>query len=367
MSGVTLLSLLGIQLPIIQAPMAGISTPALAAAVSNAGGLGFLGLGAATASGARAQIRETRALTEKPFGVNVFCHKPAILDEERIARWLEWLAPQFAQFGKAPPASLREIYMSFQVDRAMQDLLLGERPAVVSFHFGVPPPDTIRLLKRAGIVLMATATSLEEAHAIARTDIDVIVAQGGEAGGHRGIFDPEGLDEELATLALTRLLVKHTTKPIIAAGGIMDGAGIAAMLALGAQAAQLGTAFVTCSESAADDEYRRALASTESRRTVFTVTISGRKARGLVNRFTALDDLQARPAVPDYPLAYDAGKALRAAAKASGVEGYGAHWAGQGAWMTRPMPAAALVELLSAELQAAIAAVAATRNTRTSS
>jgi len=337
--------------------MAGVSTPALAAAVSNAGGLGFLGLGSATATDARTRIRETRARTDNRFGVNVFCHQPATADEARDARWLDWLAPQFSQFGKSPPACLREIYSSFLEDSAMQAVLLEERPAVVSFHFGIPSVDTIRALKCAGIVLLATATSLQEAQAIAHTDIDAIVAQGREAGGHRGIFDPRAVDEELDTLSLTALLAGRVATPIIAAGGIMDGAGIAAALAAGAQAAQLGTAFVACPESAIDDEYRRALTGGGARDTVFTSSISGRKARGLVNRFTALDSLPTRPAVPDYPLAYDAGKALYAAARARGVDGYGAHWAGEGARMTRPMPAAALVQVLAAELRAAIPAV----------
>ena len=240
----TLLRKLGITKPIIQAPMAGVSTPAMAAAVSNAGGLGSLGVGATNAEGARKMIRDTRTLTSRPFNVNLFCHAPAVADAVREARWLEWLAPQFARFGAVPPKALREIYTSFVDDPAMLAMLLEERPAVVSFHFGLPPAAAIAALQRAGIILLGTATHPHEAWLIAEAGVDAIVAQGIEGGGHRGVFDPAAVDDGLGTFALTRLLVRETDLPVIATGGIMDGAGIAAALALGAQAAQLGTAFV---------------------------------------------------------------------------------------------------------------------------
>lgn len=349
-----LLDRLGIDKPIIQAPMAGVSTPAMAAAVSNAGGLGSLGVGATNAEGARRMIRDTRALTQRPFNVNLFCHAPAVADTEREARWLDWLAPRFAQFGAEPPSTIREIYTSFVADEAMLSMLLQERPAVVSFHFGLPPPQVIAALKRAGIVLLATATHLHEVQAIEDAGVDAIVAQGIEAGGHRGIFDDTIEDDGLGTFALTRLLVRRSRLPVIAAGGIMDGAGIAAALALGAQAAQLGTAFVGCAESAIDAGYRRALLASTDTRTTFTSTISGRTARSLRNRFTALDDDSARPPTPAYPIAYDAGKALHAAAKAKGDYGYGAQWAGQAAPLARALPAAELVDVLHEELTTAL-------------
>ena len=207
--------------------------------------------------------------------------------------------------------------------------------------------------------LIATATNLQEGMAIAGRDITAIVAQGAEAGGHRGSFDPQAGDEYLGTLALTRLLVYRIDRPIIAAGGIMDGAGIAAMLALGAQAAQLGTAFVACPETSIDDAYRRALLA-GAPRTAFTASVSGRLARSLENEFTALDRDPDRPPVPAYPVAYDAGKALHAAAKSRGEFGYGAQWAGQAAPLSRSLPAAHLVETLYLELQAAIAALCKT-------
>jgi nitronate monooxygenase len=348
-----LLTRLGIRSPIIQAPMAGVSTPAMAAAVSNAGALGSLAVGATDAEGARELIRETRARTDRPFNVNLFCHAPATADPAREARWLEWLAPRFRELGAEPPQAIREIYTSFVSDPAMLAMLLEERPAVVSFHFGLPPQSVIVALKRGGILLFATATHPHEAEPIERAGVDAIVAQGIEAGGHRGIFDP-AVDDELGTLALTRLLVRSSALPVIAAGGIMDGAGIAAALALGAQAAQLGTAFVGCPESSIDEGYRRALSSGPSARTALTRSISGRKARSLSNRFTALDGDPGRPAVPDYPIAYDAGKSLHSAARAKGEYGYGAHWAGQAAPLARALPAAQLVRTLEAELDRAL-------------
>jgi nitronate monooxygenase len=244
-----LLERLGIGLPVVQAPMAGVSTPAMAAAVSNAGGLGSIGVGASTPEAAREMIREVRAATGCPFNVNVFCHGPAVPDAAREAAWLERLAPAFARYGAQPPRSLREIYRSFVEDDAMLAVLVEERPRVVSFHFGLPSRERIDALHAAGIVLLATATSLEEGHAVASAGVDAVVAQGYEAGGHRGVFDPDSPDEGLGTLALTRMLVAGLDIPVIAAGGIMDGAGIAACLPLGASAAQLGTAFIACPES----------------------------------------------------------------------------------------------------------------------
>lgn len=346
-----LLSRLGIRLPIIQAPMAGVSTPAMAAAVSEAGGLGSLGVGAMDAEGARKVIRETRALTSKPFNINVFCHVPAKPDAERESAWLKYLGSAFAEFGATPPGALREIYKSFVVDDAMYQMLLEEKPAVVSFHFGLPAQAWIDALKAAGIVLLASATSLHEARQIEAAGIDAIVAQGFEAGGHRGAFDTEAEDEGLGTFALTRVLVARTNLPVVAAGGIMDGAGIAAVLALGAAAAQLGTAFVAASESAADAAYRAALTADETRPTTLTRAISGRAARGFTSRFTRLGTAAGAPAIPDYPVTYDAGKALHAAAKAKGVSEFAAQWAGQAVPLARSMPSAELVAVLERELR----------------
>ena len=186
----SLLERLGVDLPIIQAPMAGTSTPAMAAAVSNAGGLGSIGVGAVDSAGARRMIEDLKALTNKAFNVNVFVHQPAEPDPPRERVWLEALAPIFQRFDAAPPATIGEIYTSFLADTAMQALLLEAKPAVVSFHFGLPPADVIASLKAAGIVLFSSATNLDEAGRAVAAGVDAIVAQGFEAGGHRGTFDP---------------------------------------------------------------------------------------------------------------------------------------------------------------------------------
>jgi nitronate monooxygenase len=349
-----LLHQIGIDLPIVQAPMAGVSTPEMAAAVSNAGGLGSIAVGSVDAETTRQIIAAVRSRTDRPFQVNVFCHRPASVDSAREAAWLARLEPEFARYGGKPPARLTEIYQSFRTDDAKLGVLLAERPAVVSFHFGFPDRDRIEALRAAGIVLLATATSLEEGDAIAAAGIDAVVAQGYEAGGHRGVFDPHAPDDRLGTMALTRLLATKLDIPVIAAGGIMDGAGIAASLALGAAAAQLGTAFIACPESSADAGYRAALANPAAAHTLMTTAISGRPARCLANRFTALGMGVERAAIPDYPIAYDAGKALHAAAKARGEFGYGAQWAGQGAPLARVLPADELVARLQSEMETAL-------------
>lgn len=345
----SLMESLGVPLPIVQAPMAGVSTPELAAVVSNAGALGSIGVAATDAAGAREMIAGVRALCTRPFNVNVFVHQPVQQNDAREKAWLSAMAPLFDRYGAQPPTALRPIYRSFIEDDEMLALLIDTAPAVVSFHFGLPDAGRIRALKDAGCVLLATATNLDEAVAATKAGIDAVVAQGWEAGGHRGVFDPDAPDGRLGTMALTRLLVQRCGSPVIAAGGIMDGRGIRAALDLGAIAAQLGTAFVACPESSADAAYREALAGPAAMSTVMTSAISGRPARGLPNRFTEWGDSVGLPH-PGYPMTYDAGKALIAAAKAAGETGYAAQWAGQGAPLSRNLPAAELVALLSAEL-----------------
>lgn len=346
-----MLEQLGLAIPIIQAPMAGVSTPELAAAVSEAGALGSIGIGATDASGARKMLQELRSRTQRPFNVNVFVHQEPRRNTKREAAWLSALAATFRGFGSEPPSALTNIYNSFAKDDEMLALLLEVRPAVVSFHFGVPEAPRIKALKQAGCFLLATATNLDEAEGTVAAGIDAIIAQGWEAGGHRGTFDPEAQDNRLGTSALTRLLVKRTGLPIVAAGGIMDGSGIRSMLDLGATAAQLGTAFIGCPESAADDAYRAALFSPAAKHTTMTDAISGRPARCLANAFTRLTDgMKLSP--PDYPVAYHAGKALNAAAQAAGNDGFGAQWAGRGAPFARNIPAAELIAALASEMGA---------------
>lgn len=329
-----LLQRLGLAHPIIQAPMAGTSTVTMAAAASNAGALGSLALGASTVAQAREALAQLHALTDKPFNVNVFCHQPAALDAARDAAWIKHLQGHLDEFGGSISLPLKEIYQSFIVDTDMQQLLLEQPPAVVSFHFGLPDAAVIRSLKNAGVFLMATATNLDEARQIEAAGLDAIVAQGIEAGGHRGIFD-EHKDEEIGTFALVRLLATQCRLPVIAAGGIMDGAGIAAALRLGAQAVQLGTAFLLTRESGANAAYRNLLKSSRAQHTRVTAAISGRRARGIVNRFMEEIDTPAAAPILAYPAAYDAGKQLHAMATAKEVHEFGAHWAGQGAALIR--------------------------------
>ncbi|MDP5291266.1 nitronate monooxygenase [Oceanimonas sp. CHS3-5] len=342
-----LLKLLGIRYPLIQAPMAGVSTPELAAAVSNAGGLGSLGIGASSLEDARRQIEQTRRLTDQPFNVNVFCHTPARRDAATEAAWLQHLQPLFAEQGEQPPAQLQEIYLSFNHSPAMQALLIELRPAVVSFHFGLPPAGLLERLHEAGVVTLATATSLEEARAIEAAGVHGVVAQGIEAGGHRGMFDPDVHDQQLSTVELVRLLVNEGRLPVIAAGGIMNGEDMQAMLALGAAAVQLGTAFVACPESAANDGYRQRLLNAGQTR--LTRTLSGRPARGLVNRFIEHGEAAGAPVPPDYPVAYDAAKRLNGAVNRRGCDDFAAHWAGTGVTRARSQPACELVARLAAE------------------
>ncbi|GAB5439613.1 NAD(P)H-dependent flavin oxidoreductase [Falsiruegeria mediterranea] len=343
-------SRLNLQVPIIQAPMAGVSTPAMAASVSTSGGLGSLGVGAATVDGARAMIQEAQSLTDGFINANVFCHRPARADEGLDAAWLERLEVEFASFDATPPPSLSEIYDTFVGNKEMTAMLLETRPGVISFHFGLPTPEQISAFKSQGTYLIASATNLDEARLAESAGMDAIVAQGWEAGGHRGCFDENAPDDRHGTIALTRILVRESKLPVIAAGGIMDGAGVRAALSLGAAAVQLGTAFVACEESSANEAYRKALLGDPAKHTVMTRVISGRPARCLQNRFTRWGQDVSDADVPDYPRTYDAGKSLNSAASAKGEGGYGAQWAGQGAPLARSLPTHELMSALKAEL-----------------
>ena len=318
----------------------------MAAAVNSGGGLGGLAVGHLDAGRAGEAIAATRALTERPFNVNLFCHAPARERPEVEAAWLRGLAPEFERFGAKAPDGLSEIYRSFVEDPEMLRLLLQARPGAVSFHFGLPSAEAVTALKGAGVVLLATATSLEEGLAAQAAGVDFVVAQGYEAGGHRGCFDPSARDLRLSTLALTQWLVRELRLPVIAAGGIMDGAGARAALQVGAVAVQLGTAYIASPESSAAPAHRRSLLE-GSGQTVMTRAISGRPARCLLNLFT---DLPEGLEVPDYPRAYSVGKALHEAASAQGEPGFGAHWASQGAPLARSAGAADLTQQLVAAL-----------------
>lgn len=330
--------------------MAGVSTPRMAASVSNAGGLGSIGVGATDAAGARDMICATRALTDRPFNVNLFVHANPQPDALKERQWLDALRPLFQRYGVEPPTGLTMIYNSLAEDDAMLAMLIEEAPPVVSFHFGLPSRRRIEALKRVGCTMLATVTSVEEARCAEQAGIDMVVAQGWEAGGHRGVFDPAAPNDRMGTLPLVRLLVTDTSLPVIAAGGIMDGSGIRAALDLGAVAAQLGTAFISCPESSANPHYRSALTSEAAYHTTMTRVISGRPARCIANEFTQWGSGHSL-SPPDYPLAYDAAKALNTVASDAGDGGFGAQWAGQGAPLHRAMPASELVDLLWNEAQ----------------
>lgn len=371
--------------PIIQAPMAGVSTPALAAAVSAGGGLGSVAVGAQSPAAAARTLAAVRELTVRPVNVNVFTHAPPRRDAALEARWIERMAPHFARFGAAPPETLDEPYRSFiDDDDAMLAVLLEAGVQVVSFHFGAPRSDQVRALKANDVLLLGTATSLAEARRLLDVGVDVIVAQGFEAGGHRGVFaaarkapheaavDADE-DECLETETLVRTLVHAIDAPVVAAGGLMDGADIARMLAFGACAVQLGTAFVACPESSASARHRARLLDREplaersrdkgpgsgSAHTAMTSVISGRPARGFVESWEAAFGHGADAGgVPAYPVAYDAGKALAAAATAAGSDAFDVLWAGTGAARARSLPASELMQCLAEELRSAQAKTA---------
>lgn len=344
-----ILSSLGIQHPIIQAPMAGTATPALAAAVCEAGGLGSISIAAVDVEAGRKMIRDLRARTDKAFNLNVFCNQPSVPDTALEQDWLNHLAPFFAEFNTPTPSRLQDIYTSFCSGDAQLQLLLEEKPAIVSFHLGLPPQRHIDALKAAGIVLFASATRLSEALAVQAAGIDVVVAQGIEAGGHRGIFDPHAHDEQLPALELLQRLVQHLHIPVIAAGGLMDGSDIRSALNHGALAAQLGTAFVLCPESSANPAYRKMLTSERASSTALTDVISGRPARGMVNRFMTEVGAAGHPPVPGFGIAYNAGKQLSEAASNAGSDEFSPFWAGQQAARARSMGAAQLMAVLIEE------------------
>lgn len=341
---------LGLRYPIIQAPMAGVSTPELAAAVSDAGGLGSLGLGACNVDQARNLITQTRKLTSNPFNVNVFCHEKPKRNVDVEKEWIDYFSAQFEQFHTSSPLLLNEVYLSFLDDPQMLALFLELKPNVVSFHFNIPEKSIINQLKAQGIYTMATATNLKEAKIIEQAGIDAIIAQGIEAGGHRGMFDVVIKDEQINTHHLVNLLLQQTHLPIIAAGGIMDGFAISTYLKQGAVAAQLGTAFILCPESAANVDYRARLKNAKGIDTELTSAISGRPARGIINSFIQMGQAADRPAIPDYPIAYDLGKQLNAAANQFGCNDFAAYWSGQSVDKIREMSAQDLVATLVKEM-----------------
>ena len=342
-----LITRLQIALPIIQGPMTGSDTPALAAAVSQAGGLGMLGCGMRSPAAMAEAAAEVRRHTQQPFGMNLFVQATPTPDETTVQAALKRLAPSYAELGLVPtvPAQWCEDF------EAQFEALLAARPAVASFTFGILKAPQVRRLHEAGCYVIGTATTVQEARAWAAVGADAVCASGLEAGGHRGTFLGDFAASMVGTLALVPQCVDALTIPVIAAGAIMDGRGIAAALALGAQAVQMGTAFLACPESAIGPAYRAALNSATATDTRVTRIFSGRPARGIVN--TMMELLAAHEdTVPAYPVQNALTGALRRAAAQAGRADYLSLWAGQGVAAVRPMPAAALVELLAQEWRA---------------
>lgn len=327
------------------APLAGgPSTPELVAAVSSAGGLGSLGAAYLTPAAIRDAIATIRRLTDRPFAINLFVPEPAPPDTSRLVEVQSRLAAYRKELGLPAPRLPDPIVVPF--DDQLAAVVEGRAP-MCSFTFGVPAPEVVRALRQAGSLVVGTATHVEEARVLEAAGVDAIVAQGGEAGGHRGTFLGRAEDALIGTMALVPQVVDAVRVPVIAAGGIMDGRGIVAALALGACAAQLGTAFLCCDESGTDEAYRRSLV--ESRDTSSTITraFSGRAARGLRNRF--VEEWQVLEPAP-FPLQNVLTADIRAAARRAGRPELVNLWAGQGSPRVRRMPAAELMRALVEEM-----------------
>ncbi len=338
--------LFGIQLPVIQAPMAGSQNHQLAAAVSMAGGLGSIPAGMLNAESLDAELSAMTALTDLPYNVNFFCHQPPALDPEREQAWLTLLAP-FLNEHRIDPASIPGGATRKPFDAAMAEVLERHRPAVVSFHFGLPAPELLQRVLATGAKILSSATTVEEGRWLQAQGVDAVIAQGLEAGGHRGMFLSTDIDGQVGTLALLPQLVAALDVPVIAAGGIADVRGVAAAQALGAAGVQVGTAYLLCDESRASPLHRQALQSPAAANTVLTTLFSGRPARGIVNRL--IRELGPRPdAVPAFPLASNAIGALRVKTESLGLDHFSPLWAGQNASGCRAVPAAQLTESLAA-------------------
>jgi nitronate monooxygenase len=337
-------TLTGAAAPIVQAPMAGAGGVALAAAAIRGGAVGSLPCAMLSAEQVRAQVAELRAAADGPLNLNFFCHE---LDETPDdGAWRNALAPFYAREGVAPPEGAAALRRPF--DEALCATVEAVRPEIVSFHFGLPAPALLARVKAVAKVF-GNATTVDEARFLERQGCDAVIAQGGEAGGHAGWF-LEG-HRPVGTLPLVRRIVRAVDVPVIAAGGIMDGAAIAAVLALGASAAQIGTAYLASPESLASPTHRRLLGSEAE--TVFTNLLTGREARGFRNRLIdALGPIS--PLAPAFPHAATALAPLRAAAEANGRGDYSPLWAGQGAALAHPMPAEALTRALAEEALATL-------------
>ena len=343
----TLQQLLGIELPIIQAPMAGVQGYALAVAVSNAGGLGSLPCAMLSLEALRSELASIKAQTDKPFNVNFFCHTPPPPSAAREAAWRAALSPYYKEFGIDPgsiPTGPGRIPFSSEAAEVLSEF----KPAVVSFHFGLPSAELLECVRAWGAKILSSATTVEEARWLEAHGADAIIAQGLEAGGHRGLFLSEDLSTQVGTFALLPQIVREVKLPVIAAGGIADARGVAAAMTLGAAGVLIGTAYLLCPEATTSAVHRTALKSEASRHTALTNLFTGRLARGIVNRIMKeLDPIGT--AVPAFPFATSAIAPLRAKAESQGSPDFSPLWSGQNATGCQEVPAALLTRELVAD------------------
>jgi nitronate monooxygenase len=342
----TVQSLLGIEHAIIQAPMAGAQGSALAIAVCNAGGLGSLPCALLTPASMREELVRIRAQTDRPYNVNFFCHRTPEPDTARDAAWRAVLAPYYRKLG-LDASAIRTDVARAPFDAAAADVLEEFKPAVVSFHFGLPSPDLLARLRRWGARILSSATTVDEARWLESHGADAIVAQGLEAGGHRGMFLSDEVTTQIGTMALLPQIVNAVTIPVIAAGGIVDAKTVAAAIALGAAGVQVGTAYLLCPEANTTAVHRAALKSAAARHTAVTNVFTGRPARGIVNRIMReIGPISA--AAPEFPLAAAAIAPLRAKAEGLGLGDFSPLWSGENTSGCREIPAAELTRELAA-------------------
>ncbi|MBP8271141.1 MAG: nitronate monooxygenase [Sphaerotilus sp.] len=344
----TLTTLLGLDLPLLQAPMAGVQGSTLAVAVSNAGGLGALPCAMLGPDALRQELAAIRAQTDRPFNVNFFCHTPPEPDAARETAWRTTLAPAYAEFG-IDPTAIPAGPGRRPFDAETAEILAAFAPPVVSFHFGLPSLELLARVRGWGAKVLSSATTVEEARWLEAHGVDAVIAQGLEAGGHRGHFLSHDLTRQMGTFALLPQIVAAVNIPVIAAGGIADAAGVAAAMALGAAGVQVGTAYLLCPEATTSAVHRAAIQGDTAHHTALTNLFTGRPARGIVNRlmreFGPLND-----AAPRFPLATAAIAPLRAEAERRGCSDFSPLWAGQRADRCREVPAAQLMQELACGL-----------------
>lgn len=335
---------LGVERPVIQAPMTGAQGSALAVAVAHAGGLGSLGCGLLSPDAVRAEVQAIRAQTQQPFNLNFMCHETPAVDAGRHTDWRAVLRPYLDEWhveqseAAAPPME--------PFNATMAALLEELRPPIVSFHFGLPAPELLHRVRATGARILSSATTLDEARWLEAQGVDAIIAQGVEAGGHRGMFQHTDITTQVGTMALVPQIVRAVRVPVIAAGGIADARGVAAARALGAAAVQVGTAFLLCPEALTSRLHREALSSDRARHTALTNVFTGRPARAIVNRLVReLGPMN--PHAPAFPSAGAALAPLRAAAEAQGSSDFSPLWSGQNTSGCRPVPAGDLVRSLA--------------------